>query len=146
MVLALPHEVRATRTPGSPPDCLRPGVVGWSQPTAGEALRFTRRLVEDDLWSAKTSILPICGSPPRISLYGVKLSASVEEGTPPVRRDIEPLVHLCRPGVALWVDILRVLGCRLRSRTPLAAENLFLRKQLALCRKRHVNPRRASER
>jgi len=70
VVLALPHEVRATRTLGSPPDWVRPGAVGRSQPTAGEAWRVTRRLVEDDLWSAKASILPTCGSPPRISLSG----------------------------------------------------------------------------
>jgi putative transposase len=42
-------------------------------------------------------------------------------------------------------DLVRLLGASLRSRTALAAENLFLRKQLALYRERQVNPRRASD-
>jgi putative transposase len=45
----------------------------------------------------------------------------------------------------LWVDLVRFLGSSLRSRTALAAENLFLRKQLALYRERRVKPRRASD-
>jgi putative transposase len=39
----------------------------------------------------------------------------------------------------------RYLMCRLRSPKVLAAENLFLRKQLALCQERHVKPRRATD-
>jgi putative transposase len=38
----------------------------------------------------------------------------------------------------------RYLICRLRSPHALAAENLFLRKQLALYQERHVKPRRAT--
>jgi hypothetical protein len=38
----------------------------------------------------------------------------------------------------------RYLMCRLRSPKALAAENLFLRKQLALYQERHVKPRRAT--
>jgi putative transposase len=38
----------------------------------------------------------------------------------------------------------RYLMCRLRSPKDLAAENLFLRKQLALRQERHVKPRRAT--
>jgi transposase InsO family protein len=42
------------------------------------------------------------------------------------------------------MDLVRFLAASLRSRTALAAENLFLRKQLALSRERQVKPRRAS--
>ena len=45
---------------------------------------------------------------------------------------LERFIHLCRVGAALWIDFARFLGASLRSRTALAAENLFLRKQLAL--------------
>ena len=45
----------------------------------------------------------------------------------------------------LGMDLGRFLGASLRSRTALAAENLFLRKQLALYRERQVKPRRASD-
>ena len=47
---------------------------------------------------------------------------------------VEPFIHLCRVGAALWVDLALFLGVSLRSRTALAAENLLLRKQLALYR------------
>jgi hypothetical protein len=51
---------------------------------------------------------------------------------------VAPFMHLCRVGAALWVDLVRFLGTSLRSRTALAAENLFLRKQLALYRERQA--------
>jgi hypothetical protein len=41
--------------------------------------------------------------------------------------------------------LMQFVSSTLRSRTSLAAENLFLRKQLALYRERQVNPRRANE-
>jgi putative transposase len=44
----------------------------------------------------------------------------------------------------LSMDLGRFLKASLRSQTALAAENLFLRKQLALYRERQVKPRRAS--
>src|SRR5262245_31731763 len=44
----------------------------------------------------------------------------------------------------LVIDVLRVVALGLRSRARLAAENLFLRKQLALYLERQVKPRRAS--
>jgi hypothetical protein len=47
-----------------------------------------------------------------------------------------------RTALALLVDLLRVLQLMLRSRTQLAAENLFLRKQLACYIERQVRPRR----
>ncbi len=60
------------------------------------------------------------------------------------------------PGVRSWShgawvraglasNLGRVLGATPRSRTALAAENLFLRKPLALYRERQVKPRRASD-
>ena len=58
---------------------------------------------------------------------------------------IEPFLHLCRMGAALGVDLPRCLGAGFRSRTTLAAENLFLRKQPALYRERQLQPRRASD-
>jgi transposase InsO family protein len=47
--------------------------------------------------------------------------------------------------VGLAIDLAQVVGASLRSRTALAAENLFLRKQLALYRERQEKPRRASD-
>jgi putative transposase len=47
--------------------------------------------------------------------------------------------------VMLLVDVVRFLRCSLRSSAASAAENLFLRKQLALYQERHVTPRRASD-
>jgi transposase InsO family protein len=44
----------------------------------------------------------------------------------------------------LLADMTRFLQLCVRSRTALAAENLFLRKQMALYQERHVMPRRAS--
>ena len=41
-------------------------------------------------------------------------------------------------------DLLQLLRIRLHSHTRLAAENLFLRKQLALYIERRTTPRRAS--
>lgn len=47
---------------------------------------------------------------------------------------VEACIPLCRVGAALWVDLAWLLAGTLRSRAALAAENLFLRKQLALAR------------
>jgi putative transposase len=58
---------------------------------------------------------------------------------------VEPWVHVGWLLAALAIDLVRFLGASLRSRTALAAENLFLRKQLALYRERQVRPRRASD-
>ncbi len=43
------------------------------------------------------------------------------------------------------VHAIRFLGSFLRSSPALAAENLFLHKQLALYQERHVQPRRATD-
>ena len=45
---------------------------------------------------------------------------------------------------ALIADVVRYLGLCLRPSPALAAENLFLRKQLALYQARQVKPRRAT--
>ena len=60
-------------------------------------------------------------------------------------RYVEPFLHLGWVIATLGVDLVRLLGVSLRSRTALAAKNLFRRKQLALYRERQVKPRRASD-
>src|SRR5216684_8526374 len=47
--------------------------------------------------------------------------------------------------LGVFIDTLRLLGLALRSHAQLAAENLFLRKQLALYVERQVKPRRADD-
>jgi putative transposase len=56
--------------------------------------------------------------------------------------------HLCQLAymlLTLGVDAIRVRWLGLRSPAALAAENLFLRKQLALYQARHVHPKRATD-
>jgi putative transposase len=50
-----------------------------------------------------------------------------------------------RTAVRLLVDVVRFASIGFRSHSELAAENLFLRKQLALYRERQVTPRRADD-
>jgi transposase InsO family protein len=52
--------------------------------------------------------------------------------------------HLASMLLVLIADAVRYLGLCLRPSPSLAAENLFLRKQLALCQERQVKPRRAT--
>jgi putative transposase len=54
------------------------------------------------------------------------------------------LMQLAAMLLALVVDAVRFLRLCLRFRPTLAAENLFLRKQLALYQERNVQPRRAT--
>ena len=63
----------------------------------------------------------------------VRLSCAIQYLVPYV-------VMLC----TLLLEAARFLGCCLRSPAALAAENLFLRKQLALYEARHVKPRHAT--
>ncbi len=49
---------------------------------------------------------------------------------------------LCRPVGRLLHDLITLIRLSLTSRAQLAAENLFLRKQLALYKERHTKPRR----
>ena len=51
---------------------------------------------------------------------------------------------MARTVFGLLIDVLQFVRCGLRSRARVAAENLFLRKQLALYLERHVKPRRAN--
>ena len=55
------------------------------------------------------------------------------------------LRHLCHVGATLAADVLRFGATWMRSRTVLAAENLCLRKQLALYQEREIRPRRATD-
>ena len=56
-----------------------------------------------------------------------------------------PSLQLAETLLPLLVEALRSLLLCLRPATALAAENLFLRKQLALYQERHIKPRRATK-
>lgn len=62
-----------------------------------------------------------------------------------VPRLLHHLVQLACTLLALLVDTARFLLLCLRPPAALAAENLFLRKQLALYQERHSKPRRATD-
>jgi putative transposase len=55
------------------------------------------------------------------------------------------LRHCFFTAMIVLLDLGRVVVVGLRSRHALAAENLFLRKQLALFQERKVKPRRAED-
>jgi len=59
---------------------------------------------------------------------------------------LQGLVHHRAQRACTWLmllgDVIHYLGLCLRSPAGLAAENLFLRKQLALYQKRHLKPQR----
>jgi hypothetical protein len=57
---------------------------------------------------------------------------------------IHAVIPLACTLCTLVLDVLRVLGLCLRPSPALAAEPLFLRKQLALYQEPHVTPRRVS--
>jgi hypothetical protein len=59
-------------------------------------------------------------------------------------RQLRHLPQLAGMLLALLVDALRQLWLCLRPSATLAAENLFLRKQLALYQERHIKPKRAT--
>jgi putative transposase len=58
---------------------------------------------------------------------------------------LDLLLKLLRTTFDLLLDALRFIRLSLRPNSALAAENLFLRKQLALYLERKVKPRRASD-
>ena len=58
---------------------------------------------------------------------------------------ITALSHVATTGRAVLADLGRFLALCLRSRAALAAENLFLRKQLALFEERMAQPHRATD-
>src|SRR6516225_8418166 len=57
----------------------------------------------------------------------------------------QPLTHSLRTLSSVACDLVRLLVLVSRSRRALAAENLFLRKQLALFQERKVKPHRAQD-
>ena len=60
-------------------------------------------------------------------------------------RLLHHVLHLADTLLTLLVDVVRFLRLCLRPAPVLAAENLFLRKQLALYQERHIKPRRATD-
>src|SRR5882724_10154700 len=62
-----------------------------------------------------------------------------------VPRSLHHLVQLTCALLTLLVDAAHFLWLCLHSPTALAAENLFLRKQLALYQERQIKPRRATD-
>jgi putative transposase len=60
-------------------------------------------------------------------------------------RLIRTLAHCSRTVLRVMADLVRLALLAARSRRALAAENLFLRKQLALFQERQVKPLRAND-
>jgi len=58
---------------------------------------------------------------------------------------LSPLRHCLRTAIAVLTDLGRLVILAAHSRSALAAENLFLRKQLAFFQERRVKPRRADD-
>ena len=55
------------------------------------------------------------------------------------------VTHCLRTLSLVVIDLIRLASLAAHSRTALAAENLFLRKQLALFQERKAKPRRADD-
>ena len=55
------------------------------------------------------------------------------------------MMKSCLLGLNLLTDLIRYLILTLRSKSSLAAENLFLRKQLAFYQERAIKPGRTSQ-
>src|SRR5208283_4339566 len=55
------------------------------------------------------------------------------------------MIEFCLLWLNLFADLLRFLVLGFRSKSSLAAENLFLRKQLAFYKERSIRPRRTSQ-
>jgi putative transposase len=63
----------------------------------------------------------------------------------PVLLLVRPVTHCLRTSSLVAFGLLRLAFLAVRSHNSLAAENLFLRKQLALFQERKVKPRRADD-
>jgi putative transposase len=63
----------------------------------------------------------------------------------PVSLLVRAMTHCLRTSSLVAVELVRLASLAIRSHTSLAAENLFLRKQLALFQERKVKPRRADD-
>jgi hypothetical protein len=59
-------------------------------------------------------------------------------------KDHRSMMKYCLLWLNLFADLLSFLVLNLRSKSSLAAENLFLRKQLAFYQERRIKPRRTS--
>jgi len=91
----------------------------------------------------------LADSPPE-RLWSANILADSEKSQLPATvRRLDASYHrasvMVRTAFGLVIDVLRLVGLGLRSHACLAAENLFLRKQLALYLEREVKPRRASD-
>ena len=63
----------------------------------------------------------------------------------PVSLLARAVAHCLRTSFGVAFDLVRLVCRAIRSHKSLAAENLFLRKQLALFQERKVKPRRADD-
>ena len=63
----------------------------------------------------------------------------------PVSLLVRAMTHCFRTSSLVAFELVRLASLAIRSHTSLAAENLFLRKQLALFQERKVKPRRADD-
>jgi len=63
----------------------------------------------------------------------------------PVSLPVRAVTHCLRTSSLVAFDLLRLVSLAVRSHNSLAAENLFLRKQLALFQERKVKPHRADD-
>ena len=63
----------------------------------------------------------------------------------PVSLHGRAVMHCLRTSFSVAFDLVRLVFLAVRSHNSLAAENLFLRKQLALFQERKVKPRRADD-
>ena len=63
----------------------------------------------------------------------------------PVFLFVHAMTHYLRTSSMVAFDLVRLASLAIGSHTVLAAENLFLRKQLALFQERRVKPRRADD-
>lgn len=75
--------------------------------------------------------------PGKLSALTVELTdRAPEAGESGFMRGLQRCIHFSQVLTALAIDLMRFLHTSVRSRMALAAENLFLRKQLALYRER----------
>src|ERR1043165_1951148 len=63
----------------------------------------------------------------------------------PIFLFVRAMTHCLRTSSLVAFNLVRLASLAIRSNTSLAAENLFLRKQLALFQERRVKPRRADD-
>ena len=90
-------------------------------------------------------------SPPLVALAAAFLAffrqrtVTYSPQRPRPRTQGQAVVHCLRTLSLVAVDLVRLVALAARPRAALVAENLFLRKQLALFQERKVRPRRADD-